>query len=129
MFTIKTLPGKGIDNDDDCTVRGDAETYHQFHRPPVIWERMIIARGLDSDDTKASDEYIRSALSGASLRLGEANRAVRRLPKNAPPKRLTRVTFIISTMKGRVGGIEEGKGSSYVLHVSPIDENDPNEVR
>jgi hypothetical protein len=60
------------------------------------------------------------------LRLEKANRAVRRLPKNEGSKVWTRVTPIISMMKAR-GGIEEGNGSSDMLHISSIDENDPNE--
>jgi hypothetical protein len=39
------------------------ETYHHFHQPSVFWEGMIIARDLDSEDTKASDEDARSVLS------------------------------------------------------------------
>jgi hypothetical protein len=61
MLTIKRPPEKGMDNGGECTFRGDAEAYHQFHCPSVIWKRMIIARGLDSEDTKASEEYTRSA--------------------------------------------------------------------
>jgi hypothetical protein len=105
-------------------------TYRQFRWPCVIWERMIIARGLDSEDTEASARYARSALSCSSLRLEETDKAVRRLPKNEPPKNespkneppktLTGVNVILSMMRSTEGQIGEGNGSSDVLHISSI---------
>jgi hypothetical protein len=76
---------------DECTFKGNAETYHQFHRPSIIWERTIIARGLYSEDTEASAKYVRLGLSYPSLRLEATDKAVRRIPKNEPPKMLTEV--------------------------------------
>jgi hypothetical protein len=100
MLTIESPPEKGIDDVRSVYIsREDGEPYHQFHRSSVIWEGMIIARGLDSEDTKASGEYC-SALSCPALRLEETGKAVRRLPKNAPLNMLTWMRFIIPRMKG-----------------------------
>jgi hypothetical protein len=61
---------------------------------------MIIARGLDSEDTKASEKYVRSALSWPSW-LEETDKALRRLPMIEPPKLLATGSLIISMMKGK----------------------------
>jgi hypothetical protein len=101
MLAIKRPPEKGVDTRRLMYIY--RETYHQFHRPSVTWERMIIGGGLDSENTEGSDKYVRSVLSCPSLRLKETDKAVRRPPKNEPPKTLTRVTFNVS-MKERESG-------------------------
>jgi hypothetical protein len=69
---------------------------------------MIIARGLDSEDTKGSAKYISSALLWPSLMLEEIDKAMRRVPKNEPPEARSWVTLIISMMKDQEG-IDRGR--------------------
>jgi hypothetical protein len=86
---------------DEYTFRGNLETYRQFRGLSIIRERMIIATGLDSEDTEASAKCIRSGLLCASLRLEGTDKAVRRLPKNEPLKTSAGVCVIISLMRGK----------------------------
>jgi hypothetical protein len=81
--------------------------YCNFQWPSIIWEGMIIARDLDSESTKASDEHGGSVLSWPSLRPEETDKAVMSSPKNAPPKTSSRGPVIISMVKGMKG---KGKG-------------------
>jgi hypothetical protein len=78
---------------------------------------MIIARGLDSEDTEASAKYIGSALSCPSLRLEETDKAVRRLPTNEPPKMLAGLSFVVVAM---MEGVDRGRKGKvrYGLYIS-----------
>jgi hypothetical protein len=102
MLTIKIPPetGVGVDNGWWLQTSKEYGAYHQFHPSSVIWEGMIVARGLDREDTQAPGEYGRSVLLYPSLRLEETGKAVRRLPMNEPLRMLAWVALMISRMKG-----------------------------
>ena len=85
-------------------------TYGQFHPPSIIWECRIITKGLYSEDTEASAKYVRSALLCPSLRLEETDRAVRTLPRTAPPKMSTAGMLAVSMTKGKE---EAGRGMRW----------------
>ena len=84
--------------------KGIWKAYGQFHQPSIIRERMIIARGLDSEDTKESAKYVRPVLLCPSLRLEETDKAVRRVPRTRPPKVSTAGRLVMSMTGGKEGG-------------------------